>query len=757
MIQNFIKSDVETIGDIQSNKVQIDSANLDFITQILSSNLYSQPLQSFLREILSNAVDSHKEAGTTDPVILDIGVEGSKPYIRIQDFGTGISPERFDKIYRYIGSSTKRESNEYIGYFGLGRFASLSVSDSCFITSCYEGIKTKYAMYKDGLSIKIDQISSVKTDEHNGVEVLVYISDLSRIYETLYMMQLFEGVYLNVDYRAISYYVRNDLYKYSPEICIDTFNNKINQTYKTFSLCKYLSNSYSNLFVSVGGVIYPINESYLPEKFKLFREQISYNWSIVPTVPIGSVTMTPNREQLLYNTETVRVIRECFENAWNEIKEYVSSSFDEDVSTNLIWFGQLIKEDSIAFKLATAKGDTVSLTIKPEDFTDTFTVFNQTLKCSERQRLGQYLNSITIAEVRNLKQPYHKNFKKPTTSDYENFKAFRYLIAQNVQYFTQNGIILKGLIKAYLADQYSYANVALLKFVSKDFLLNLFHKTFRKETRVYRRIAFELWKQAVKETEDISKLDIPDWFVTEYEQQKGVKEYEKINYPFSRLIGDTFKRCRIQSFDDFKKGCIVIGGTYLEETLLTSLYHCKELLKWLFDKCTLPVYFIKFNKGCEGLIESCENGIMISELFTDETILQRYKVLYDFYKEGSFKWVTQLENCYVYAKKVFGGQIIDELLKISRAYTDMSTPGAALFNAFISKVETDEGLKKTFEEYQKYGKRILLLSSLSNESHINLVISIFNCCETDNLVKEVIDCNGYKLIKNTEENSTEND
>lgn len=118
MIQNFIKSDVETIGDIQSNKVQIDSANLDFITQILSSNLYSQPLQSFLREILSNAVDSHKEAGTTDPVILDIGVEGSKPYIRIQDFGTGISPERFDKIYRYIGSSTKRESNEYIGFFG---------------------------------------------------------------------------------------------------------------------------------------------------------------------------------------------------------------------------------------------------------------------------------------------------------------------------------------------------------------------------------------------------------------------------------------------------------------------------------------------------------------------------------------------------------------------------------------------------------------------------------------------------------------
>ena len=118
MILKTIKSDVQITGDVSSNKVQIDTKNIDFITQILSSNLYSRPLESFLREILSNAIDSHKEANTTDPVILDIGVDSGKYYIRIQDFGTGISPERFNEIYRYIGSSTKRESNDYIGAFG---------------------------------------------------------------------------------------------------------------------------------------------------------------------------------------------------------------------------------------------------------------------------------------------------------------------------------------------------------------------------------------------------------------------------------------------------------------------------------------------------------------------------------------------------------------------------------------------------------------------------------------------------------------
>ena len=121
MIINAERSNVQVIGDVKEFKTSIDPKNIEFITTLLSSNLYSKPEQSFIREIVSNAWDSHVEAGTTNvPVIIRFKkIDGSFLWdITIRDFGTGLSPERFKDVYCNIGSSTKRESNEYIGGFG---------------------------------------------------------------------------------------------------------------------------------------------------------------------------------------------------------------------------------------------------------------------------------------------------------------------------------------------------------------------------------------------------------------------------------------------------------------------------------------------------------------------------------------------------------------------------------------------------------------------------------------------------------------
>lgn len=112
-------STIEYYGDIKEYKATIDPKNLDYVVTLLSSNLYSDPENSFIREIVSNAWDSQVEANNTDtPIFISIELIGNKFDISIRDFGTGLSPERFEEIYCNIGSSTKRDSNEYIGAFG---------------------------------------------------------------------------------------------------------------------------------------------------------------------------------------------------------------------------------------------------------------------------------------------------------------------------------------------------------------------------------------------------------------------------------------------------------------------------------------------------------------------------------------------------------------------------------------------------------------------------------------------------------------
>ena len=292
------KGEVKTYGDVINKKVSIDPKNIDYITTLLSSNLYSNPEESFLRETISNAWDSHIEAGTTDtPIIIEINDND----IAIRDYGTGISPEDMNNIYCNIGSSTKRESNTFIGGFGIGRFAALACSDVVFIKSYYNGNAYQYVMSKKGNSISVSLVNSSSTTEPNGLEVSIS-AHYSKLINALNCIKLFPNIYLKCSRSNV-------------------FNLRECIAFKSFYMCNYSTQyglRYNNPEIALGNVIYPVDNTKLKNISSDFYKNFS-SAGIIPSFEIGELEITPNREQIIYTNENIKKIEAKYEEVVKEI------------------------------------------------------------------------------------------------------------------------------------------------------------------------------------------------------------------------------------------------------------------------------------------------------------------------------------------------------------------------------------------------------------------------------------------------------
>ena len=307
MIINADKGNIEVLGDIREFKTSIDPKNLEFITTLLSSNLYSDPEQSFIREIVSNAWDSHVEAGTTDtPVIIRFKRGANGWEVTIRDFGTGLSPERFQEVYCNIGSSTKRESNEFIGGFGIGKYSSLACTNTVYITSYYEGTAFLYVMVKSGNTITTNLVMEKPTEEKNGVEVTIKNIPNIDPYK-----------------KALKYIV------FFPNVYVDGIDNKVNNTkLKRFNNFAVASESIDTKIL-LGNVLYPCNTKLLSTASRNFLRNVEFS-GIVIKFNVGEISITPNRESIIYSSDTISKIEDRIMAAKAELDTMVSNKFSKD-------------------------------------------------------------------------------------------------------------------------------------------------------------------------------------------------------------------------------------------------------------------------------------------------------------------------------------------------------------------------------------------------------------------------------------------
>ena len=356
---NDAQSTAVIVGDVQTNAVSIDINNIGFITQLLSTNLYSKPIDSFLREIVSNAWDSHVEVGNNEPILLEIGTDTEdRDYCRIQDFGIGLSPERFNEIYKNIGSSTKRADNSQLGGFGIGRFSALAYSGTVYLTSNYRGVKYKYLMYKDGNIIKIDELFNAPTTDRDGLEVMVYIKpgDINDFkYGIKNQLVFFENLYISFD---------RHWQKSNIEFA-ENFNNLKIKKYKNFSVNSFNANNDTTL--CLGKIQYPLNKySLLNTKFKFDKYYpISVNFEI------GDLEVTPNREQILYSKTNVDKICKKLDAVQDELDEIINSQIKTDF-TDYSEYIDVLKNSNTKITLLEESDKIVSFNHKIEPSNITF-------------------------------------------------------------------------------------------------------------------------------------------------------------------------------------------------------------------------------------------------------------------------------------------------------------------------------------------------------------------------------------------------
>lgn len=271
--------------------------SLPFLFEMMSKNLYSNPIGSIIREYTSNCFDSHKEAQVDKPVIVKRSYDSENEcfFISFIDFGVGLSPERMEKVFMNWFNSTKRQSDDFIGGFGIGSKSVLSYQDMCYINTVFDGIEYNYIFSKGERVPRLDLINKSETTKGNGTEVKIEIKDGDI------------GKFETECKRQLCYF---------DNVFFDGFN--ISNFYKIYDkqYFKYRNkDQYSGeMHIILEKVAYPINWKELGRK-KPVEIPIGVKFEI------GELLVTPNREELRYTEDVKKLVNERIEATIKEITD----------------------------------------------------------------------------------------------------------------------------------------------------------------------------------------------------------------------------------------------------------------------------------------------------------------------------------------------------------------------------------------------------------------------------------------------------
>ncbi len=267
--------------------------------------MYENPRLAALREYTSNARDAHQAAGYKGPVEVTLPTS-LHPFLTVKDHGIGLDSEEIEGFGQF-GRSTKNNSNEYIGGFGLGSKSGLAVANQFTVIAVKDGRKNVVIVGRDeenhptlGFTAEQD------TDEGNGVTIQIPSATHHDDWVNIATGKMFLG--------------------WEPGSIIINGKEPSKSVHNTAQY-KALDGGWLSLAdrprwygadhvdALVHGVYYRIPTRHLP------GNTARVLWDSVLQIDNGSVDILPSRDNLEWTDRTIRAVREAAEKLAESIRQ----------------------------------------------------------------------------------------------------------------------------------------------------------------------------------------------------------------------------------------------------------------------------------------------------------------------------------------------------------------------------------------------------------------------------------------------------
>lgn len=138
-----------------------------------SSDIYQHKVRAVIRELSCNAADAHKFAKNDNPFKVHLPTH-LEQWFSIRDYGFGLTKQEMKEVFIIFFESTKEDTNDFIGSFGIGAKSFFSIAESAIVHSYQNGTKSSYSLFtdEDGLP-QMASLMTCHTDEQDGLEIIV--------------------------------------------------------------------------------------------------------------------------------------------------------------------------------------------------------------------------------------------------------------------------------------------------------------------------------------------------------------------------------------------------------------------------------------------------------------------------------------------------------------------------------------------------------------------------------------------------------